>query len=776
MKLILRNFLSILKSYKQSSIFNILGLAFAFVACYLIFIQANYDFNFGKDHKGYQNIYRVNLLFGDMNAALASPSIKLALDKSPSVAASALLGNWASLSGAYALIGGEKTIINHDIQPVDSCLYSVIEFDMVIGVFADIQSPNTALVPLSLAVEVFGSAENAIQQKLYKKQGDEQYLEIAGIYNDFSDLSVLPNNIFINMSVDYSKPFNGFNEQLYFKAVKGANVSELEDALTQKIRSDFGNSFGDASLGIYFTPFSEVYFQRDIMFVFHATGNKAVTLTLILVAILIMIIAIINFVNFSIAIAPRRIKTINIYRVLGHSLNGLRVMIVLEAIFLALLSFLVAIGITFVISTTTFVNIFATSILLTDNLGSLLIMSGFVVVIGFMAGIYPALHITNFAPAMVLNGGKSLPKSAMPIRQMLISFQYIISISMIIISVFINMQNNMLLNRDYGYDSENMLTVKVGENRGKITDDLLRDYSFIKDVTFSDQNIISGNSYSVWSLENKNPMETKFETFGAYYNYPQFMGFEITEGEDFTESDLSSDIHYMLFNETARDKYDLKLGQKIESGNNGIIKGFFKDVNHGSLHNPVSPFALSLNKYRSVMMSVKYIGDQNIVGAINAVRKVIADNNNGAIADITTSDQARYHTYKKDININTIISWSALLAIIISVIGVVGLISLESQHRIREIAIRKVNGATTMDILSMFNMKFIKIIMICYAIAIPISWYVVNEWLQGFEYKVIMHPWVFIVAGLMITIMTVFLVTAQSYKAAITQPVQAMKY
>ena len=483
-----------------------------------------------------------------------------------------------------------------------------------------------------------------------------------------------------------------------------------------------------------------------------------------------MIVAIINFVNFAIALAPRRIKAINTYRILGHTLAGLRWMLIFEAIFISIVSFLLSMAFVQLISDTSFENIFSSSITVLDNIDVIFVMGVFAVVIGIIAGIYPAFYMTNFSPIFVLNGGKSLPKSALKIRQLLISFQYVISISMILISVFINLQNSYFMNKDYGYDTENLLEVEVKFNHEKIRDELTLNYPFIEDVTYSTHSIVRNQNLGKFTYE-----DVMFDVVGVYPNYVELMGMEIIEGDDFVEGDLVNSDGYMyaLFNESAKKKMNLHLGQKVESNRRLIVKGFFKDINHKSLHSEVGPLVLFPRSNGNVM-SIKYIGGENIGNVVDVVRKVVAEINDGEIADISTADQMRYEAYKKDANLNTIISWAAMLAILISIIGVIGLISLESQHRIREIALRKVHGATTGEILKMFNVKFVKIVAVCYIISVPLSWWIVDKWLQGFEYRVSMSWWIFVGAGVFIASLTVFVVTAQSYKAATTNPAQAM--
>ncbi len=684
MNQIFRNFVTILKCYKQSSLFNILGLSLAFVACYLIFIQAFYDFSFGKVHKDYQNTYRVNCQFGDLKAGVGAAVIKKHLDKSSSVVNSSLMSMFSE-NNFFADMDGEMMPIDISFLEIDSNMNEVLGFDMVAGKFSSIGDPNALIIPLSFAENMYGGAENAIGKRIFDKADSDDALEIVAVYRDFSELAVLNNSIYSHLDVDYDRSFNGLNNIVYFNTTDGANMEQLASELSADIAVALKNI--GAKLIISFTSLDEVYFDRDTQYVAHPTGNKSVSVTLVFVAMLIMIIAIINFVNFSIALAPRRIKSINTYRVLGHSLVGLRFMLVFEAILISIISLLLSICFILLISDTTITNVFSSSILLANNPYTLVLMSLFAVLVGVIAGIYPAFHITNFSPALVLNGGKSLPKSALLIRQFLISFQYIISITMIIISVFINFQNNYMMNKDYGYDTKNLLEVEISRNQSQIKAQLLEDYSFIEDIAFSRNSMTSGINYQVNGSGNNGTGSNYFYDFTyVSHNYPKLMGLEIIEGDHFVEADRQ----YALLNETAKKVIKAEVGDAIEP-NGVIVKGFFKDVNHKSLHSVIDPLVLLVAKpSNSTLMSVRYVGDQNIGNVIDAIRQVVAEVNDGQIANISTADQVRYAAYKKDANVNTIISWAAILAILISVIGVVGLISLESQQRIREIALRKV--------------------------------------------------------------------------------------
>ena len=777
MKLILQNFTSITKYYKQSFIFNVLGLSLAFLACYIIYVQTSYEFGFGKVHNDYERIHRVNthISESDMNIGVSCPFTKKEMLNYPIVEHTTLIDglHFSRTEVKYETNLG-KELSGYQLVNTDTCINKVFDFDMVAGNFDDIAIKNNVIIPLSLAKNIWKNADSAINSRLYS--ADDEVLNVAGVYRDLSEQSVIHNEVYIADGMNFER-FNGFGTIQYFKVTKNATDSEIDDMLGKITNSDlFAEQQKIMALSFYNTKIEDVYFDKS-EFASHPTGNKLVTISLILVAFIILIIALVNFINFSIAIAPRRIKAINTYRVLGDSPFGLRVMIVWEAILTVMIAGVVSLGLIELVSTTSISSLIATDISITKNVSIVIIMFIIGALIGAIAGLYPAIYMTSFVPAIVLNGGKSLPKSAHWIRQVLMAFQFTVSITMIIISLFIGKQTKYLMDKDYGYDANNTLVFQVSKNCDKIVSELKK-YPNVKGVSSSSVNIF-GSDYYISNIAVKNG-----ESIGSYdfiyasYDYPKLMGLEIFEGDDFVETDvnISDNYSYALMNETAKKVLNAEIGD-VYSRDNVKIKGFFRDINHKSLHEPITPLMIIVNSskyYQSI--TVKYNGSENRASVIENIKKTIFEINNGEEPTINTVSQLRDLIYKKDNDLSILVNLAALIAIFIATIGVVGLISMESQQRIREIAIRKVNGATTLTILKMLNLKFIKLVFISYAISLPIAWYVVDYWLGGFEYRVAMSPWIFIVSGVAITVLTIFLVTIQSYNAATTNPSRAMKY
>ena len=776
MKLILRNFLSTIRYYRQSSLFNIIGLSLAFMACYIIYVQTAYEFGFGKVHDDYERIHRVDITVHNSSmgtAASSTPLLKKYMLDFPIVEHTTLIESFSPSDMKYDTDAGRE-FSDYKLYETDTCLNDVFDFDMVAGIFDDIAVSGNIVIPLSLAELVFDNAESAINKNLYSVS-DKAY-NIVGVYRDFSNQSVIRNSVYIAPAMEYDK-FEGISHTQYFKVAKNTADSDIDNMLKEigdiDVFKDLKKMF---NFSFNYTPIKDAYFA-NVSYVNHSTGNKLVSMSLIFVAIVILLIALVNFVNFSVAIAPRRIKAMNTYRVLGHSPFGLRIMIVWEAIFTVIIAGLVSLVLIELISNSTISNLIATDISIFENINTVLIMFVLASIVGAITGLYPAFYMTSFIPAMVLSGGKALPKSAHLIRQFLMSFQFIISITMIIISLFIGRQTTYIQNKNYGFEIDNTLVLEVSDNPDKIVSELKK-YPNIESVSSSNGDMFRSDGYS-GNMADKNGVNLgTYEFMRARYDYPSVLGLDIFEGEDFVESDESypGGFKYALLNETAKNAFNAKIGDVYKT-DNLKIKGFFRDINHKSLHEPITPFIIVIQKAEwAYKLTVRYDRSENLTAVINNIKETVSEINDGEEPLIITGSEARSSSYKKDLDLNTLINWSALIAIFIAVIGVVGLISLESQQRIREIAIRKVNGATTLEILQMLNIKFLKIVLISYAIALPIAWFVVDSWLSGFEYRVGMSPWIFILSGVGVTILTIVLVTLQSYRAATTNPSQAMKY
>ncbi len=772
--MILKNFWYTLRTYRQSTLFNVMGLTLAFAACYIIFVQTSYELRFGRVHEDYERIHRVNVVMPNSSigtAALSDNVVKEVMDLSPLVEHSTLLNVMWRSPISYDN-GTSKEITQYELLATDTCLNDVFDMKMVVGRFDDIASGTGAAVPLSMAENLWGDAEGAMGKRIYVY--DKEYSVVA-VYEDFPKLSVVPNKAFYKRN-DQAGAFNGFNGVQYFKVTPSASESDIEQ-LMKDVRNNAAipDEFREMDFQFTHTPLIRVYFE-PMSFVSHPTGNSTVSYSLLFIVGVILVIALVNFVNFSTAIAPRRIKAINTYRVLGHSPIGLRLMLTMEAVLTVGIALTICFFLLIGIADTNMLSIIPTDVALGENLDVVVLMLVIGFVMGVITGLYPAIYMTSFTPALVLNGGRALPQTTQWLRPVLLSFQYIISIAMIIVALFISKQTEYALNMDCGYNSDNLLTFDVSENARQIAEELSKEAGVIE-ISTSGENMLEASDYQVNIGGFKQNENTPYEFMYVSYNYPQLMGLDIFEGEDFVEADqyAKGDYRYALLNERAKEEYNAQIGDRIEK--QGIqIKGFFRDIHHSTVYEPITPLMFIVSRTgNGHVLTLRHEAEADVAALRERIHETVEEWNPGEEVTVRSSDMHRSIVYSKERNLKQFVSWAALAAIFIAIIGVVGLIALEAEQRKHEIAIRKVHGATVKDILLMLNKRFIRLVFISYLIAVPLAWYVVHTWLQEFEYRITLTPWEFILAGVLVLGLTVALVTAQSYKAAMINPTKAMK-
>ncbi len=773
MRHIIRNLRNLFKCYTQSTVFNIIGLSLAFAACYIIYVQTSYEFGFGKADANSERIFRAKLSINDKWSAVSMGRISDGIEGHRDVEAVVRHEVFPRQGKLRVNTTGEWELVERYICGIDTAMNKVFDFDMIVGEFESIANPGEVIIPLSMADEFFGGADKALGMQLKGEGNDDKVATISGVYRDFSKLSILHANKVYEKFAPPSNYKNSGSHTLFVKLREGGNIAGVKD-LSEEIRDEMIEemSMSGFSLGVDYTPINEVYFER-VDFSIHPVGNRTVAISLVFVGLLILLIAIINFVNFSIAHAPRRLKAMNTYRILGHSLAGLRALIVMEAVFISVVSAGLSMLIIHYVGQTDVVNLIATSIDLSENFEAIMVVMGGAVVVGAVAGTFPAYYITNFKPAVVLNGGKSLPHSAQLVRNVLVAMQYVISISMIIIATFISLQNDLFLNYNEGYNSDNLVMVQVPRNTKAVKEHLLNNYPFIEDAVYSGSLIATDQqSFGAYKINNEESRPMSSLMFRMPTTFIEFIGIEVIDG-DLPVTQGSDWSRTVAVNQSAAEMYNLKIDDKI---NNDPIKAIISNATLASLRSSIAPMVFYIiPESQATILYVRYSGD-NLVATRDAIEATMKELVPGI--DPTRSlcfNEFRASVYKAEQNLNTIISWSALLSIIIALIGVVGLVSLEAQQRTREIAIRKACGATTVEILKMLNIKFIKIVTVCFAVAVPIAYFVVNSWLGTMAYKVAMNPLVFIGAGLLIMLITIVVVTLVSYRAANTNPAEAMK-
>lgn len=625
-----------------------------------------------------------------------------------------------------------------------------------------------------------------------------QQYNIAAIYKHFpsnTDLSEI--ECFVNMgdlnidlfgewSYPYFVKFNSaddiepFEKQAFDYVVKTFNnmANEHGEELSEEDRKE-----AESKLKIKLFPFDEMYFEKTISST-GRSGSKTTTYTLLAIAILVIVIAFINFINFFFALVPVRLKSVNTRKILGASRSNLVFGIVVESVVMIIVALALAAGIVKLFCGSTFAALIPCSALISNNIAIAFGTALGGIVLAIVSSLYPALYITAFPPAFALKGSLGTASKGMAFRVGLICFQFIVSLILIICASFVTMQRQYMLHYDMGFDRSNLLQVntssKIAAMRESATSEL-KNNPEIKDVTFASGDIVTSFRMD-WGRPFKGE-QINFKCYPVQHNFLDFMGIEIVEGRNFTDSDELCDNGVFIFNEAARDKFGLTLEDKIHGHQTETdIVGICKNFNYKALSEGIEPFALYIfGKNSWTTLNTLYIRTQpgtDIPTLIDWIKTKLNEMDPSVPKDefdVMFFDSRLDSEYGRERNTSRIILLFTVLAITISLMGVFGLVMFEAEHRRKEIAIRRINGASVVDVLKMFNIKFIRIVIVCFVLSIPISWLIVDAYLKGFAYRMPTHWWVFFSAFLSVMIVTLIVVTLRCLSAALSNPIKSIK-
>lgn len=794
MKTIIRNFISVLRRFKMATILNIFGLTVAFSAFMIIMMQVDYDKNFDRFHKDADNIYRLELQWdGEGTQAVLPRALADAFfNFSPHVVAGALA--YPIYSETVFLVDKAGGIRDSYLEPnmtVYSSFADVFTFDMLEGSQEALKEPGKILIPESMARKIFGT-ESAVDRQMKAEDTKGQLAglftiaegdyTIGGVYKDFPVNGILQNAIYIKMDdKEYLDDWGNASYYAYLRLDSPESAETLVDEfLTYYKKHDLGKnmSWNTSNINLQLTGLTDLHFVTDVAFDIIPKSSMQMIWVLIAIACVIMLIAGINFTNFSTSLTPMRIKSINTQKVLGSSDGMLRFSLLMEAVCISIVAFLLALWVVNLAAASPIARLVDADLSLTAH-PVLISMSALLAVLtGVLAGLYPSYYITSFSPALVLKGNFGLSPTGRVLRNVLISIQFISSFALIIAAMFMYLQNNFMQTTSLGYDKDEIIVTDVTGTITKGKDafaDRLKAFSGIEDVTMAEFLLSGQDQYITWGRELKGK-SIQYQCLPVDPSFLQVMGITVDDGRDFRKEDALTANGVYIFNEQARKMYDIQLGDKIRGTE---VVGFIPDIKVTSFRMEMSPMAfLVRGKDDSVGSAFAYIkvkAGSDMTAARTHVWDVMKEMHPDYPFDIRMYDKVLNSLYEKEKSISSLITLFSLIAVFISMVGVFGLVVFDSQYRKKEIGIRKVLGSTTSQILVMFNKTYIQILAICFALAGPIAYYAIHKWLENFAYKTPVYWWVFILAFLLVFCLTILTVTFQNWRVANENPVYSIK-
>jgi putative ABC transport system permease protein len=586
----------------------------------------------------------------------------------------------------------------------------------------------------------------------------------------------------------------------YLRLRKGYSWKKLEAKLPQVIDKYIGPQMEKGlgitlkqfrqsgnEIGLYLQPVTDIHLRSDYTNDLEPYGDIRYVYIFSAVALFMLLIACMNFMNLSTASASKRAREVGIRKVMGSAKGQLVRQFLLESILLTLVALLVSICIVY-LALPVFNELAGQSLTLDMKTNPWLIpaLLLFGLFTGVLAGSYPAFFLSSFNPINVLKGKFTAGKKSGNLRNGLVVFQFFISITLIVGTIVVYKQLSFIQNKKLGYDKDQAMviqhTYRLGEGQQAFRQQLLRDPR-VSHVTASGYLPAgSSNTNNYFAYGDDRPTDlVKTLRYEVDEEYLPTLGIELVAGRNFSAA-YGNDSTNIMINETAARVFGWNgkalghtISHKENDGSTSTYKvvAVVKDFNFRSLHEAITPLVMTLGTdYGTMIARFKTTDIRGLISSMQKQWKAMVPDEPLSYSFL---DERVRNSYNTEINIGRILGVFAALTIFVACLGLFGLATFTTHQRTREIGIRKVLGADVTGIVSMLSRQFIKLVCIAFIIAAPLVWFVMNKWLQDFAYRISISWWVFVLSAALVTLLTLVTVSLQAIKAAIANPVKALR-
>lgn len=769
-----------LRRFKLAALLNIFGLSVSFVVFIISMIQLHYEYTFNRSIPESERIYRLEVnQSGDLRAIVPRPLMELFAKSSSHIKEYGLKYSSTKQISLSIDQASSDRAIGGTFQTIDPSFLKTMNFRFIEG-SSDQMAGNQVVLSDSTAYRLFGD-QPAVGKSFY---ADNNTWQVAAVYKTVSGRTFLRDHVIYN-AISPNQDLQEWSNSNYHFYVKLDDPKYAEEIADEFTRFFIKNKFWWEDVSFRLTSLNDLYYVTGVRADdCPEKGNKTTSLVLFLIAWLILSIATINFMNFSMALAPVRIKSINTQKIMGDSNLSLRLSLICESVILSLFSFVTALILVQLISHTSLNAMFLTDIYLQNHLPILLFTAVIASIAGVAAALYPAIYMTSFSPALALSGSFILTPLGRNFRNLLIGFQYFISVILLCMALLINIQNRHLLQTPLGFDSSQVLVVAPQNNEWRGQDaycfEELRKGAGIEEVAGSSSLLLnSKEEYNVVGISTGSDSVFDHTPIIVSHTFLEVLGIKLTEGVGFKDPSLDQNmVVHFIFNESSKAEQGLKLGDKITFwGNAGDIIGFFPDIQYLSSRKKQHPMAF-LNGpsfYSTYNIYIRVAPGANLTEVRQYIEATLNKVFPGFRFEIRQFDQAMEQLYQKELKAGTIITLFSLIVVLISVAGVFGLVLFESRTRRKEIGLRKINGAMVHEIITLFNKTYFIILGISSVIALPVAWIGAQYWLEQFKDRTPLLGWIFVLSVLLLSLITILTVTFQCWRTATANPVESIK-
>lgn len=772
--ILFHNFLNIIVRYKTAFLLNVIGLGVALSIAAMVMMQIRYDFTFDSSQKDRDNIYMFTCFYSDIgNFALASRPLEHVIENYPGVTSVCIMD--PVYSSAAIKPEQSEIIFKEKSCNVSENFTNVFNFDFTECSEDLLSTEHSAIIPESLAEKMENGKSILGKTVRILSEGKTENYTVTGIYKDFAPNSSLANAVYF--SIDPKKDYNEWTSLNYNMFLKLQGDAEPENIInlvkneidTRKEIEDMGTP------GL--VPLESLHFKRGLLFDNFPKADFQRLMIFLAVAVLIIAVACINMANFNTALAPVRIKSINTMKILGSSRTKLCCGIIGESVFTCTAAWTLSLLIMSVIKNSPAAGLIDPEISFAGQYGTFLVTLAAAVAAGILSGIYPGLYITSFPAALALKGNFALSPKGRKIRSVLVGFQFTTSFILMSCIGIILLQDRYMRNIDLGFENSRLITAKLdgqlSNNEKDVFKTKLAETAGVENTAFANVVLSSDDNLSVWGRY----IDGKSRNFNVVIVSDGFMdtiGADITEGRDFRQGDEFT----WIFNECARKAFDISLDTKV---NDSKVTGFISDMRIATLRQSISPAGFLFDPgtfFHTSENDVAYIRTSenvNMETVVKQVAEILDDLVPDYPFEIHTSLDTYKETYAKEQNSTLLIFLFGMVAIIISLIGVFGLVMFDGESRRKEIAIRKVLGARTSGIIIGFNLSYIVILAVCFAVSIPAASYFSSRWLMQFAERIAFPWWIFIPVFAVMSAVTMITVSGECWKIADSNPSENLK-
>jgi putative ABC transport system permease protein len=787
---------------KVFSFINIAGLSIGISTCFIIMLYVQNELSFDRYNKNADRIVRVvfkaNINGGKIFEANVMPPVARTMKSDyPEVQDATRLQQ----AGAPKISYKDKTFNDDQLAFVDPNFFNIFSLPLIEGdVKTALQQPNTVIITKTIAKKYFGN-EDALGKTL-NLPDNHVVFTVTGVINDVPANSHFHFDLFGSMnSVDQAKSDSWMESNFftYLLLKPGADYKILESKLPgmvekymgPQIQQGMGMSLNQFitkgnQMGFALQPLTSIHLGSHSNYELSPPGNSTYVYAFGAIAIFMLLIACINFINLSTASASQRGKEVGIRKVIGSGRFQLIRQFLFESAMLVFFALLISVVLV-QLALPVFNDLSGKKLSIDFNIQIVAAYIALGLLVSVIAGLYPAFYLSSFKPIQVLKGKFTSNNKSFGLRSSLVVFQFFVSVALIIGTIVVWQQMKYIQNKNLGYDKDQLLTLTnsyaLGKNEEVFKQEMLQDPRVVN-ATISSYKPAgpSSGSNALSYPEGHDNAIMRTQEYHVDEQYIPTFEMKLAAGRNFSK-EFATDSTAMVINETAARAYGWNtltgIGKTVIRQNSARgrdvpfhIIGVVKDFNFQSLHEPMSPLLMTLGPDWGLIFKVK---TTDMPGLLSVMKSKWAKFNTGVPFEYTFMDDLYNKTYSAEQKTGTILNIFAMLTILVACLGLFGLVTYTAEQRTKEIGIRKVLGASVSQLTQMLSKDFLKLVLIACIVAFPLSWWAMNKWLQSFAYRINISWWIFLIAGMAAIMIALITISFQAIKASLADPVESLR-